>query len=60
VVERRQEEIALPATAGCANWVLSVPKRLRWYLEREPKVVCVVLHIFLPVIESHLRRAKER
>jgi hypothetical protein len=28
------------------QWVLSVPKRLRWYLEREPHAVSAVLHIF--------------
>ena len=37
------------------QWVLSVPKRLRWYLEREPRAVSAVLHIFLRVIEAHLR-----
>jgi hypothetical protein len=39
------------------QWVLSVPKRLRWYLEREPKAVSAVLHILLRVIEAHLRRS---
>ncbi|AUB85154.1 transposase [Candidatus Thiodictyon syntrophicum] len=38
------------------QWVLSVPKRLRWYLEREPGAVTAVLHIFLRVVETHLRR----
>ena len=38
------------------EWVLSVPKRLRWYLEREPKAISTVLHIFLRVIEAHQRR----
>ncbi len=37
------------------QWVLSVPKRLRWHLEREPRAVSAVLHIFLRVIEAHLR-----
>lgn len=36
------------------QWVLSVPKRLRWCLEREPRAVSTVLHIFLRVIEGHL------
>jgi hypothetical protein len=31
-------------------------ERLRWYLEREPKDVGAVLHIFLRVIGGHLRR----
>ncbi len=39
------------------QWVLSVPKRLRWYLEREPGAVTAVLHIFLRVVEAHLRRS---
>jgi hypothetical protein len=39
------------------QWVLSVPKRLRWYLEREPKAITAVLHIFLRVVEAHLRRS---
>jgi hypothetical protein len=35
---------------------LWVPKRLRWYLEREPRAVSAVLPILLRVIEAHLRR----
>jgi hypothetical protein len=38
------------------QWVLSVPKRLRWYLEREPKAVTAVLHTLLRVVEAHLRK----
>lgn len=34
--------------------VFSAPKRLRWYLEREPQAVSAVLHILLRVIEMHL------
>jgi hypothetical protein len=34
-----------------------VPKRLRWYLEREPRAVSAVLHILLRVIEAHLRES---
>lgn len=37
------------------QWVLAVPKRLRWYLEREPEALSAVLHIFLRVIERHLQ-----
>jgi hypothetical protein len=36
------------------QWVLSVPKRLRWYLEREPQALSAVLRILLRVIEAHL------
>ena len=36
--------------------VLSLPKRLRYYLERDPKVASAVLHIYLRVVEAHLRR----
>lgn len=39
--------------------VLSVPKRLGCYLEREPKAVSAVLHIFLRVIEAHLLRVSD-
>ena len=38
------------------QWVLSVPKRLRFFLEREPKAVSAVLHILLRVIEARLRQ----
>jgi hypothetical protein len=37
------------------QWVLSVPKRLRYILEREPRAVSAVLQIFRRVIEAHLR-----
>ena len=37
------------------QWVLSVPKRLRWYLEREPQAVSAVLPILLRVSAAHLR-----
>jgi hypothetical protein len=33
-----------------------VPKRLRWYLEREPQVLSAVLRILLRIIEAHLRQ----
>jgi len=39
------------------QWVLSVPKGLRWYLERQPRAVTAVLHIFLRVVEAHLRKS---
>ena len=39
------------------QWVLSVPKRLRYFLEREPAAVTAVLHIFLRVVEAHLRKS---
>ena len=39
------------------QWVLSVPKRLRWYLEREPRAISAVLQILLRVIEAHLWQA---
>ncbi|MBP6582781.1 MAG: transposase [Chromatiaceae bacterium] len=31
-----------------------MPKRLRYFLEREPAAVTAVLHIFLRVVEAHL------
>lgn len=39
------------------QWVLSVPKRLLSYLEREPQAVSAVRHSLLRVIEAHLRRS---
>jgi hypothetical protein len=38
------------------QWVLSVPKLLRWSLEREPKAFTAVLRILLRIIEAHLRQ----
>jgi Putative transposase len=41
---------------AAALWSRPVPKRLRWYVEREPKALSAVLHIFLRVIERHLQQ----
>jgi hypothetical protein len=38
------------------QWVLAVPKRLRWYLERKPRALSAVVHIFLRVVERHLQQ----
>ena len=38
------------------QWVLSVPKRLRYFLQRDPEALGAVLHIFLRVIEARLRQ----
>jgi hypothetical protein len=38
------------------QWVLSVPKRLRYFLERSPCAASAVLHILLRVVEAHLRK----
>jgi hypothetical protein len=37
------------------QWVLSVPKRLRYFLQREPTAVNAVLHILLRSVEAALR-----
>ena len=37
------------------QWVLSLPKRLRYFLQREPAAVNAILHIFLRTIEQTLR-----
>jgi hypothetical protein len=34
--------------------VLLAPKRLRYFLEREPAAASAVLHILLRVVEAHL------
>jgi hypothetical protein len=39
------------------QWVLSVPKRLRYFLARDPRRAGAVLRIFLRVIEESLRQA---
>ena len=39
------------------QWVLSVPKRLRYFLEREPVAASAVLHILLRVVAAQLRRS---
>ena len=38
------------------QWVVSVPKRLRYHLERDPAVLNTTLHIFLTAIERVLRQ----
>jgi len=38
------------------QWVLSVPKRLRYHLEHDPAVLNAALHIFLTAIERVLRQ----
>jgi hypothetical protein len=37
------------------QWVLSVPKRLRWFLHRDPEVAGAVLHILLRALHRTLR-----
>jgi hypothetical protein len=39
------------------QWVLSVPKRVRWYLEHDPTVVDGFAKVFLRLIETTLRQA---
>jgi hypothetical protein len=36
--------------------VLSVPKRLRWYLHRDPKVVSGVMRVFLRALSTTIRK----
>ncbi|MGA8052782.1 MAG: hypothetical protein WCA12_02810, partial [Burkholderiales bacterium] len=36
-------------------WVLSCPKRLRYFLSRDAEALNAVLHIFLRAIEARLR-----
>jgi hypothetical protein len=38
------------------QWVLSVPKRLRYFLQRDSEALGAVLHILLRVIEARLRQ----
>ncbi len=39
------------------QWVLSVPKRLRYFLQADPAVQNLALHIFLSAVEQGLRTA---
>ena len=39
------------------QWVLSIPKRLRYFLQRDPAALSAVLHILLRAIEARLREA---
>ena len=39
------------------QWVLSVPKRLRYFLQTDPAVQNLALHIFLSAVEQGLRTA---
>jgi hypothetical protein len=40
------------------QWVLSVPKRLRDFLQRDAETLSAVLHILLRVIEAWLRERR--
>ncbi len=46
---------SMPVYPG-AQWVLSLPKRLRWYLYRDPVLSTLVLKIFLDEVERALHR----
>jgi hypothetical protein len=37
------------------QWVLAIPKRLRYFLQRDPRLVNAVLRIFLAEVEAALR-----
>ena len=39
------------------QWVLSVPKRLCWHQDQQPKAISAILHNFLRVVEANLRQA---
>jgi hypothetical protein len=38
------------------QWVLSVPKRLRYCLQNDPAVDTLALHLFLSAVEQSVRR----
>jgi hypothetical protein len=38
------------------QWVLSVPKRVRWHLREKPEVIAGLLRVFLRAVETTLRR----
>ena len=39
------------------QWVLSIPKRLRYFLRNDPRAINTALHIFLHAVESYLRES---
>jgi hypothetical protein len=39
-----------------SQWVLSVPRRLRYYLQHDPAIETLALRIFLSIVEQALRR----
>jgi hypothetical protein len=39
------------------QWVLSIPKRLRYFLRSDPRAINTALHIFLHAVESYLRES---
>ena len=49
--------MALEIQAPVRQWVLSVPKRLRYLLQADPAVQNLALHIFLSAVEHGLRAA---
>jgi len=38
------------------QWVLSVPKRVRWHLREKPEVIAGLLRVFLRAVETTLRQ----
>lgn len=38
------------------QWVLSVPKRVRWHLSEKPEVIAGLLRVFLRAVETTLRQ----
>jgi hypothetical protein len=40
------------------QWVLSVPKRVRYFLQRDPGVATLALHLLLSAVEQALRRCR--
>lgn len=39
------------------QWVLSIPKRLSYFLRNDPRAINTALHIFLYTVESYLRES---
>ena len=38
------------------QWVLSMPKRVRWHLRRKPEVISGLLTVFLRAVETTIRQ----
>lgn len=41
---------------GYRQWVLSMPKRVRWHLRQKPEAVSGLLKVFLRAVETTIRQ----
>ena len=46
----------VPPRVPYRQWVLSMPKRVRWHLREKPEVIAGLSRVFLRSVETTLRR----